>query len=434
MISKVNSYLENNEIRDSKVIVAVSGGSDSISLLYALNILKKDYNILLEAAYVNHGIRSELENKMDLQIIEELTQSINIKLHVKNIDYGLIEEIASKSRSSVESVARDIRYDFFNSLTGENDYIAIGHNRDDQFETQIMRFFQGSSLSGLTGIKDRRSNIIRPLINIDKISIINYLNSNKVKYREDVTNNSLDYLRNRVRKQLVPIVKDIFPSYEKSLKKLELDFKEYHNTLNYLLPTLQWQKEDKTYFVDYNKFITYPFFRRREILFEIFDITFKGDIKDFRLPSRFFTPLKKGSFKNGEIILDGYGFYFKRVGSHLIWGEKADEDYFFKLKVSSPCECINSRYKITCSEVGAGNVVGKLSFPFIIRSPITGFPEMKILKKSGIKKDLYRNIIIIEKENEVYAIINRNMLMFNRYDELDGLFIDIAEVKKWKVK
>lgn len=427
MISKVELYLNNLSIRNRRIIVALSGGPDSISLLYLLNHLKYEYDLIIEAAYVDHGIRCEKENFLDCELIKRTCSDLNILLHIKSFSIGELEKRSKNESSSIEAVARNVRYDFFDSLAEKDTLIALGHNRDDQIETQIMRFFQGSSLDGLIGIKDNRLNLIRPLISVSKKEILDYLDVNNILYRVDITNNNTDYLRNKVRNNLIPLISEIFPGFRGSLKKLEEDFKDYKREFDKFYPKINWKNKGKTFFCDYSTFMSYPLFKRKEEIYRIFDISYSGKRKDFRLPNRFLSSLEKEKFNNNEIILEGYGFKLQRRDRELIWCEKNKLEHFFKIKVTGEKRYINSKVDFYVSNNKDGFFISELTYPFNVRTKLDGFAENKILKKSKCPLDYNKLILIIEKYNTLYAIIYNNEVVFSRFKSEEGLYIDFKK-------
>jgi len=319
LINSIRNYLIDNKIFNKNILVALSGGPDSVSLLFLLNSVKEEFSINLSAAYVNHGLRSKEENLVDYDIVKEHCSNLGVKLHVKIFKQGEILEISKERRNSIESVSRELRYNFFNQLVAKDDLIAVAHNRDDQIETQIMRFFQGSSYEGLIGIKSERGNIIRPLINIEKSYLLSYLNSERIKFALDKTNSENDYLRNKIRNILIPTIEEVFPSFRNSLSKLEGKLLDLNQFINLKSKDLEWTNISGSWVTSYNDFLNLSYLERENEIYRVFDKTFHGDIPSYRLPNRFLKPIRKLNFKNNEIILEGHGIQFYRNKEHLIW-------------------------------------------------------------------------------------------------------------------
>jgi tRNA(Ile)-lysidine synthase len=195
--------------KGDKVIVAVSGGPDSICLLHVLYSLKKQLNIELCAAHVNHCLRGDESDKDEIYV-KKFCENLNIEFRSKSVD---INKIVETQNISCESAGRNARYDFFNSLKEELNAqkIAIAHNSNDQAETVLMRIMRGTGLEGLVGIKPVRDNIfVRPLINSTRQEIEEYCFRENIKPRIDKTNLETIYSRNKVRLQLIPYIQENF--------------------------------------------------------------------------------------------------------------------------------------------------------------------------------------------------------------------------------
>ena len=217
LIKKVqNTIFEHDLIpRGSKIILACSGGPDSAALLDILSKLQKKYFLEIVIAHVNYGLRGSDSNK-DEEFVRKLAEKYNLSVFVYNASTEMrftapeiktkTQLIASSQKNISENKLRDIRYAFFEKTRKELgfDLIAIGHTLDDQVETFLMRIIRGSGLSGLSAILYKNNKIIRPLLNIPKSDIIDYLKKNKQTYRIDRTNLKPQYFRNKIRNQLIP--------------------------------------------------------------------------------------------------------------------------------------------------------------------------------------------------------------------------------------
>ncbi|MCD6396661.1 MAG: tRNA lysidine(34) synthetase TilS [Spirochaetaceae bacterium] len=212
----------------SRIIVAFSGGPDSSALLWILNDLSFYFGYSLEAVYINHGIRSALDMQLETEKIKNISELIEIQINVITIEQGLIVEEAGLTGRSIEEIAREYRYSILEDEKRRlgATHIAMGHTLDDQSETLIMRFFQGSGVHGLIGIPEKRKEIIRPLLVFEKKDLTKYIENKNIPYVLDQTNFETVYLRNKVRLKLIPVISEIFPGYQKSLmhfsEKMEL--------------------------------------------------------------------------------------------------------------------------------------------------------------------------------------------------------------------
>ncbi len=204
--------------------VAVSGGADSVSLFVAICHISKKYNVPVRAVTVNHNIRGEAESGGDAEFVaglgkELFEQGFDVKVFEKVLERGKVFSVAEMRGNGVEEAARFLRYEAFSEFASvENPaFIALAHNRNDQIETLLMRFLQGSGNSGLCGIGARRGIFVRPLLDVSRAQIEEYLLAQNISWRTDSTNFDTNYMRNRIRQKLVPFLNENFFGFEKAL-------------------------------------------------------------------------------------------------------------------------------------------------------------------------------------------------------------------------
>lgn len=192
------------ELISQGVIVGLSGGADSVMLLYFLLEYRKNTGYFpITAVHINHLIRGD-EAFRDEDFSRKLCERMEVEFICKRID---VPSMAKHSRKSIEEVARNVRYcEFQEIIRGRDDIsnIAIAHNADDNLETVILNIFRGSGTKGASGIPPVRDNICRPFIDIKKSDIVKCLEDNNISYVFDSTNAEIDYKRNRVRHKIVP--------------------------------------------------------------------------------------------------------------------------------------------------------------------------------------------------------------------------------------
>ena len=188
------------------IITGISGGADSCALLHFLCSIKEHYNLSIYAVHINHGIRGE-EADGDQRFVEEFCKSLNVPC--KSVYYD-IKKKAVEWGLGEEEAGRKARYDEFSKLAKEKKgKIAVAHNMNDQAETVIMRMCRGSGIKGIGGIAPVRENIIRPLIECPRNSIEKYCIKNNIDYRTDCTNEMDIYTRNKIRLNILPLMREV---------------------------------------------------------------------------------------------------------------------------------------------------------------------------------------------------------------------------------
>jgi len=190
-----------------RVGIAVSGGPDSVALLNALIEIAPEYGLELSVLHLNHGIRGEASDR-DEAFVREEAKSKGLPFRGKRVS---VPDIMKKRKGSLEEIAREERYRFFEEIIREDDLnkIAVGHNLDDQAETVIIKFLRGSGMEGLRGMLPVRDGIyIRPLINVARSEIDSFLEKEGIGFVRDGSNENLQFLRNRIRNELIPELRD----------------------------------------------------------------------------------------------------------------------------------------------------------------------------------------------------------------------------------
>lgn len=226
LLQKVEHFINRELYVDNsyKIIVAVSGGVDSIVLLDILFNLSKKIGYELSIAHFNHKIRSKTSD-IDEQFVISLAKYYQLRIHSAS---GKVKDYAKKNSISVETAARVLRYNFFEkvSRTINADLLATAHTQDDNVETFFMNIFRGSGITGLSGIPKVRQliknvRIIRPLIDIPKNELIEYAKARNLRWREDESNDWLDYTRNKIRHKLIPTLENEYsPAVKENVQRI----------------------------------------------------------------------------------------------------------------------------------------------------------------------------------------------------------------------
>ena len=247
---KVIKFIDEKNLieKNDRILIALSGGPDSVFLIHFLNKFRKRFKIELGALHLNHNIRG-----INAWKDEEFCGEICAKL---NIDYFSIKKnvksFASKRKISLEEAGREVRYSVLKrtALKCKFNKIATAHNSNDNAETVLLNLIKGTGIKGISGIPVKRENIIRPVISLTRDEILEYLNQNKLSFRIDETNLSSGYERNFLRNEVIPqIKKRLNPSLEGSLFKSSEIFKRFSLIIDEktesFLPTLQFNKKEK---------------------------------------------------------------------------------------------------------------------------------------------------------------------------------------------
>lgn len=193
-------------LKDSKLLIAISGGIDSVVLTHLLHQLNFDISL----AHCNFQLRGS-ESDLDEEFVKKIAANLDINCHTISFDTNAISK---EKKVSAQMAARDLRYNWFNHLIEENsyDYVLTAHQKDDVLETFLINFTRGTGLEGLTGIPEINNNIVRPLLAFTRNDIENFAKENNISWREDKSNASTKYLRNKIRHDVIPVLKEINPS------------------------------------------------------------------------------------------------------------------------------------------------------------------------------------------------------------------------------
>lgn len=217
MLNKMLGLMRRYEMvqKGDTLICAVSGGADSMALLWAMYLMREKLGIHLAAAHFNHGLRGE-ESQRDETFVREFCQGYEIPLYV-----GSGEVVPNEK--GLEAAARDARYAFLQTLPGK---IATAHTADDNAETVLMHLVRGTGLKGLGGIFPVRGNVIRPMLTVNRQEVLEFLRQEHISWVEDSSNDTDAFLRNRIRHHVMPLLKEENPSLSKNLSLMAMDLRE----------------------------------------------------------------------------------------------------------------------------------------------------------------------------------------------------------------
>ena len=393
MENKVKSFLKDNNININKpIVVAVSGGADSVALLYILHNL--GYDIIM--AHVNHHMReqSEIEEKSMIELAKKLS-----------ISYEILE-YHYDGNDNFHNASHNARYNFFRSVCDKynTNLIATAHHLDDQAETILMKLMEGSNLYGYGGISivndDGKYKIIRPLLCVSKSDLYNYCNLYDLKYFEDSSNHEDHYLRNRLRHHIIPLLKNECGDFYSKILEYSIQLKEAFDFIRSKSKEFLDKYDNKIKLDEFNKF----------------DIALKKDIISLLLE-------RHNIRKNNDIINNIYTFLQESNGTKsllLASNNKFIRSYDFayinkdiivehkEMVLNLGESIIYNNYKFTLTKnISQSNVkylklcYNKLSLPFHIRPRENGDV---IETLSGTKK-LNRVFIDAKVSKEIRDLI-----------------------------
>ena len=239
MLSKVKDYIKKHNLLNSNdlYLVALSGGADSVALLLLLD----EMGCKFHAIHCNFHLRGE-ESDRDEHFCEQLCQQKNIPFHRIHFD---TLTYAEAHKISVEMAARELRYRYFEQLRKDIGAagVCVAHHRDDTVETVLMNLIRGTGLRGLTGIQPKNGNILRPLLGVSRAEIEEYLRKKGQEYVTDHTNLETDVLRNKVRLQVIPLLRQLNPAVSENIQRAAENLSDAQAVLDAVMLPYQHVKE-----------------------------------------------------------------------------------------------------------------------------------------------------------------------------------------------
>lgn len=428
LIKKIKIFISNNSLitENDRILVGLSGGPDSIFLLY---FLINNFKNKIVIAHINHQLRG-VDSDLDEKFVRKVSQKLKIPLYVKRED---VKKLSNENKKSIEECGREVRFSFFKKILKIENLtkIALGHNFDDNIETIILNFIKGSGTKGLTGISEKINNIVHPIINIKKDDILNYLNANKIEYRIDKTNLEDEFLRNKIRNYLIPIIEKEF---NKNFKERVVSLSNILKYEDNLIENLIKDKEsdiltfnDDFVEIDLNEFENLDLaIKRRLIRKAISYLTEKESLREYSLEHidkvislenkktgskielpKYIIAIKdkdKIIFERKNTIIEDFYFEITSLGSYKEIGMKID--LFLVEKVSFAQDPFISFFDYD-----------KIDFPLKIRKPKFG-EKFKPLGLNNYKKlqdffvdrkipkDIRWNLpILLDKKNDILWLI-----------------------------
>lgn len=377
------------------VTVAVSGGADSMALLSALIELRKTLGINVSAAHFNHKIRGE-EAKRDQQFVENYCKENEITLFLGSHD---VPTFARENNLSLELAARKLRYEFFEGI--ETDYVATAHTSSDNLETVVLNLTRGTALSGVCGIPFKRGKFVRPLLLCTRDEIEDYCRQRALPYITDSTNLCDDYTRNKIRHNIVPLLKEINPSAENAVIRASISLREDEDFIDCIAK----QEYDARYsncilsVAQFNKL--HPAIAKR-IIARYYG-NFCSEVDNFHINA-----IYKICLEGGKISLPGNNYAFCDSGKlKIVSCEESKVKPTYSVEISKKANDLFEEDKkihnlLLKNTLDCDKIVGKL----VCRTRTSG-DKIKLKNKNGTKslKKLFTEYSVPVNERDVWPLL-----------------------------
>lgn len=406
-IEKIKNTVTENRLieKGDTVICALSGGADSVCLLYCLKALSETIGFSLCAAHLNHMIRGD-EALRDEEFSKRLCEKEGIEFHLRRCDIP-----ALSAGENTEEVGRRERYRFFNDLAGERkrSKIAVAHNLNDLAETMVMRLARGSSVFGLSGIKIKNDNIIRPLLYTKRSEIEEFLSLYGIEYITDSTNLSDNYTRNKIRHLILPQMTKINNDFLDSAKRTAQKCKTAADFI------AQSVKKDYGGVKDRIELNRFSLMHRAEKEYVAAESAYKAGVKEIS-DKQISDVISLENLSSGkEVQLPG-GFKAVRIYDEIAFSKRGDKiNYNYELKMGNNY-IEEADYTVTVTESEKGIDLDKVTLPLYARpktegdriSPVGMDGEKKVKriytdsKLPCDKRERYP--VITDKEKVIFAL------------------------------
>ncbi len=348
MLDKIRAAIKKYNMLSygDSVVIGVSGGADSVCLTDVLNSLKEEYNLDITLVHINHNIRGE-EAQRDEDFVICLGERYGNKVRVFSYQ---VEEMAKNEGLTVEEMGRKLRYKAFYSVAGEKGKIAVAHNLNDNCETMLMRFFRGTGIKGLGGISASRDRIIRPLINTDRTEIESYCKEKGLEFCTDSTNNIEEYTRNKIRLNIIPMIKREFnENIAVTMARTAELMADEDSFMESLAKNAYKECEIEPKRIDIDRLLTYDKVIQRRIV-RIGFIDYSADLHDVSY-DHVESVLSLCNKESGRIIELPNGLRASREHNTILFSKEENKETF--------CYTIKIGEKYTFNDIGVGILISK---------------------------------------------------------------------------
>jgi tRNA(Ile)-lysidine synthase len=423
--------------KNARVLVAISGGADSVALLHLLT--QSGFRGI--AAHCNFNLRGK-ESDADEKFVIELCSQMNVECLTISFE---TERYARNKKISIEMAARELRYDWFNKIATQKktDCIATGHHGDDAIETFFLNLTRGSGIKGLTGIAWRNGNLVRPLLFASSQDIENYCKAAGLLFRTDSSNTETKYLRNKIRHQIVPLFKEINPSF---FSTMQSNMEHLYEAKDLLIKETEKFKnemmagEGTDYLIPLKPLKEHT--QKRSLLFELLrPFGFSGAVSNTVVNALNGIPGKQFFSDTHRLILDRFNLIITPV-------KESDQQIY---SIEGGQENVNEPLRLSIREFtkDEGFILSKnpqvahldadlIDFPLTIRRPLQG-DRFQPLGMDQFKKlsDFFidEKLSLVDKEN-VWLLLNGNEIIWVIGKRIDNRFKissstkNVLEIKK----
>lgn len=416
MEAKFRDYIiKNNLLNDCrKLLLAVSGGPDSLAMLELFFEFKKEFDLEIAVAHVDHRLREE--SAAEAEFVKNYAQKKGLNFFIKQVN---LPELIKKNNSSTEALARELRFNFFKEIIKENNYdlLALAHHRDDQAETVLLNLFRGSGLKGLSGIQAKTElngiKIIHPLLKFSKEEVLAYCRQKNLDPRFDSSNQDNIYSRNIIRNEIFPLVekkinKNVREVIARSSDLLTAENKFLQETAVKKYKKIVKTENENKIIIDFDKFIKLDQVLQRRIYRYIYD-QLNNNLDDLYLDHIFEIEKLIQNKKTGRGVDIASGIrveisysnllFFKKTNSKNIISAKTKFEVGKKVKIASNCSLISKimdieDFSFSNDSLTAAFDYEKLKLPLFLRNREAG-DKFKPLGMSGHKK--VKDILIDQK-------------------------------------
>lgn len=425
MLKTFLRYIEDNNlvVNGEKIIVAVSGGIDSMTMADLFHEAHFDIAI----AHCNFSLRG-VESDKDEELVKKYAEANNIPFFTTSFK---TKSYAHSKHLSVQMAARELRYDWFEKIRSENNYdkIAVAHNLNDNAETLLINLVRGTGLAGMSGIRPLNNNIIRPLLFASREEIEKYSKENNIAYHEDSSNSDTGYTRNKIRHLVIPVFREINPSVLQTLNETAERFTGLNEIVNSHVSEIRASLiDEKENYLLYNIPALKKLKKNRTLIFELFRIY---GVTNSILPDL----LKIIDGKTGGQVLTETHRIIKNRKDLIVSGllqnndqviTITNEEEFIKFSAVQSVKKISTgdSFEIPSDPHIACLDYSKLSYPVTIRKWMAGdyfYPLGMKQKKKLSDYFIDRKYSIIDKEN-IYVMESGGKIFWIIGDRIDNRF------------